>query len=181
MTKHPYRLIIVTMSRAPTPIRKSTLDKIDRQIVAILREDGRLSASEVAGRIGNIAERTVRHRIAGLRENKHIVISAIPDPTSLGQTAQADLLISTKPGQAESVARQIAELEPVGYLCAQSGEYNLGASVNASNISELRTFIDTEIATIDGLERINTMVVMRLYKVFNTRTSSLSINAGESR
>jgi len=152
--------------------KKSEPDDLDLKIIAFLREDGRLSASEVAGRIGNIAERTVRNRIASLLQHNHIVISAIPDPTMIGQDVQADLLIETVPGQADAIARKMVEYDQVGYLCAMTGQYNLGASVMADSNNSLYEFIETEISTIPGIQRINTMMVMRLYKVFNTRTST---------
>jgi len=160
------------MSKAPIPLKRASLDDLDRKIIGILQEDGRLSASEVAGRIGNIAERTVRNRIASLLQHKHIVISAIPDPTAVGQDVQADLLIETEPGQADDVAAQMVEHDQVGYLCAMTGDYNLGASIMAENTTQLHGFIESEIGTIAGIRRINTMMVMRLYKVFATRTSA---------
>lgn len=160
------------MQNQSIALKKSNLDKLDFEIIELLREDGRLSASEVAGRIGNIAERTVRNRIANLLQNNHIVISAIPDPTMVGQEVQADLLIETVPGQANEVARQMVEHDQISYLCAMAGQYNLGASVMAESNASLHEFIENEISTIEGVSRINTMIVMRLYKVFNTRTST---------
>ena len=100
------------------------------------------------------------------------MVSAIPDPTSVGLDVQADLLIETAPGEADTVAHRLAEFDQVSYLCAMTGEYNLGASVLADNNADLHHFIETEISTTPGVRRVNTMVVMRLYKVFNTRTTS---------
>jgi Lrp/AsnC family transcriptional regulator for asnA, asnC and gidA len=168
----PIQQMLGAMAKQSAELRKTALDDLDLKIVALLREDGRLSASEVAGRIGNIAERTVRNRIASLLQHKHIVISAIPDPTMIGQDVQADLLIETVPGQTDAIARQMVEYDQVGYLCAMSGQYNLGASVMAECNASLHEFIETEVSTIPGIQRINTMMVMRFYKVFNTRTST---------
>lgn len=161
------------MAKQVTPIRKAELDTLDLKIIAILQEDGRLSASEVAGRIGQIAERTVRNRIASLLQKKHIVISAIPDPTSIGHDVQADLLIETAPSEADKVAHLLVEFDQVTYLCAMTGDYNLGASVSAEDNASLYQFIESEINTIPGVRRVNTMMVMRFYKVFNTRTSAV--------
>lgn len=164
------------MAKHATPLRKSGLDDLDHKIIAILQEDGRLSASEVAGRIGNIAERTVRNRIASLLQNKDIVVSAIPDPTKVGGDVQADLLIETAAGESDAVARRMVEFDQVGYLCAMTGEYNLGASIIANSNADLHEFIEAEISTIPGVRRVNTMMVMRLYKVFNTRTSAVGVS-----
>ena len=138
------------MGKHTASLKKTGLDDLDYKIIALLRQDGRLSASEVAGRRGDIAERTVRNRIANLLQHKHIVISAIPDPTMIGQDVQADLMIETVPGQADAVARQMVEHDQVGYLCAMTGQYNLGASVMADSNTSLHEFIETEISTIPG-------------------------------
>ena len=138
------------MKKSAASLKKTGLDDLDYKIIVLLQEDGRLSASEIAGRIGNIAERTVRNRIANLLQHKHIVISAIPAPTMVGKDVQADLLIETEPGQADAVARQMVEYDQVGYLCAMTGQYNLGASVMADCNASLHEFIETEISTISG-------------------------------
>lgn len=61
-------------------VQPNDLDDLDRSIIALLTEDGRLSASEISTRIGGVSERTVRNRISALLQNRHIVIGAIPDP-----------------------------------------------------------------------------------------------------
>lgn len=168
----PIRFIVVAMNKPANASTKTEIDATDRQIIAILQEDGRLSASEVANRIGNIAERTVRNRIASLLQNRHIVISAIQDPTTLGHEIQADILIETEPGQTEKVARQMVEHDQIGYLAAMTGEYNLGASVLGKSNTDIHEFIETKISTIPGVKRVNTSMVMRLFKIFGTRTST---------
>ena len=160
------------MNKPVNTSRKSDIDATDRQIIAILQEDGRLSASEVASRIGSIAERTVRNRIASLLQNRHIVIGAIQDPTTLGHEVQADILIETDPGQTESVAKQMVEYDQIGYLASMTGEYNLGASVSGISNSDIHEFIETKISTIPGVRRVNTSIVMRLFKIFGTRTNT---------
>lgn len=160
------------MNKAAQSPKKLEIDDTDRQIIAILQEDGRLSASEVSSRIGNIAERTVRNRIASLLQNRHIVISAIQDPTTLGNEIQADILIETEPGQTEAVARCLVEYDQIGYLASMTGEYNLGASIIGSSHSELYEFIETKVGTIPGVRRVNTSIVTRLFKIYGTRTSA---------
>ena len=70
----------------------------------MLGVDGRLSASEVAMRIGGVSERTARNRISALLQSKMITIGAIPDPTAMGLEFQADVMIEVAPGMVESVA-----------------------------------------------------------------------------
>lgn len=150
------------------------IDDLDREIISYLSEDGRLSAAEIAGRIGSVSERTIRNRIAALLQEKMIVIGAIPDPVALGRDVQVELLIEVEAGRQEEVAIQLAEYDEIGYLAATSGTANLSASLFVSDHTELLDFIDQELGKLSGVKRVTSSVVLRLYKVFGTRTTALS-------
>ena len=64
-------------------MQRFDLDDLDRTIIGLLTEDGRLSASEIAGKIGGVSERTVRNRITALLQSRMIVIGAIPQITAI--------------------------------------------------------------------------------------------------
>ena len=73
----------------------------------------------------------------------------------------------------DSDAATLAEFDQVGYLAATTGEYSLNASISAKTNAELLDFVERHIAKSDGVRRINISLIMRLYKVFNTRTTAL--------
>ncbi len=150
------------------------VDDLDREIIRYLTEDGRLSAAEIAGRIGSVSERTVRNRIAALLQDKMIVIGAIPDPVALGRDVQVELIIEVEPGQVDEVAILLAEYDDIGYLAATSGASNLSASLFVKDHTALLEFIDQELGKLPGVRRVESSVVLRLYKVFGTRTTPLS-------
>jgi hypothetical protein len=54
------------------------IDKIDREIVSLLMEDGRMPSAEVARRIGNVSERVVRYRIENLKTYKNLYPQIYP-------------------------------------------------------------------------------------------------------
>jgi len=150
------------------------IDDLDREIIRYLSEDGRLSAAEIAGRIGTVSERTVRNRIAALLQAKMIVIGAIPDPVALGRDVQVELIIEVEPGRLDEVAILLAEYDEIGYLAATSGTSNLSASLFVADHAALLEFIDQELGKLPGVKRVTSSVVLRLYKVFGTRTTALN-------
>jgi len=158
----------------PDMNQRYTVDDLDREIIRHLTEDGRLSAAEIAGRIGSVSERTIRNRIASLLQAKMIVIGAIPDPVALGRDVQVELLIEVEPGMLEEVAFQLGEYEEIGYLAATSGTANLSASLFVADHAALLDFIDQELGKLPGVKRVTNSVVLRLYKVFGTRTTAIS-------
>lgn len=67
-------------------------DNIDRKIVELLMEDGRMSASEIARRLGgNYSERVVRYRIERMVKEGLISLTAVVNPKVLGYPIVADV------------------------------------------------------------------------------------------
>jgi len=159
-------------------MQRSELDGLDRQIIGYLTEDGRLSASEIAGRLGTVSERTVRNRIAALLQNRHIVIGAIPDPTAMGDGLKADLMIEVAPGMVESVAIALGEHDEIGYLAAIAGPFSLTAAIVVPSHAALLEFCESTVARIPGVRKVEPWLILRMYKVFGTRTSATARDDG---
>lgn len=159
-------------------MQRYDLDDLDRTIIGLLGVDGRLSASEVAARIGGVSERTVRNRITALLQSKMIMIGAIPDPTAMGREVQVDVMIEVEPGMIESVAVVLGEYDEIGYLAATSGRFNLTGSLFLSTHAEVLDFCENTIGRLPGVRRVEPWVILRMYKAFGTRTTAL-IEAAE--
>ena len=69
------------------------VDAIDRTIVELLMEDGRMASADIARRIGDILERSVRYRLGRLVNFGVIRVSAVANPKMLGYPVLADVLI----------------------------------------------------------------------------------------
>ncbi len=153
---------------------RADLDDLDRTIISILSEDGRLSAAEVASRIGTVSERTARNRITALLQSRMIVIGAIPDPTAMGRDVQADVMLEVEPGKVEDVAIALGEYDEVGYMAAVTGRFNLTAAIYVETHAALLDFCETVIGRIPGVRRVEPCVILRMYKAFGTRTTALT-------
>ena len=79
------------------------IDAIDKQISDLLIEDGRMSCSKIASRIGNISERAVRYRIDRLVKNNVIAIHGNVEAEGLGLTVFADVFIEVERSDRKSV------------------------------------------------------------------------------
>ena len=158
-------------------MQRSEIDDLDRTVIGLLTEDGRLSASEIASRVGGVSERTIRNRIASLLQNRHIVIGAIPDPISVGREVQADVFIEVEPGRVDEVASELSEHDEVGYLAAITGNYNLSAAIFVATHADLLEFCESVIGKIPGVKRVVPCMILRMYKVFGTRTNVLNRTA----
>jgi Lrp/AsnC family transcriptional regulator for asnA, asnC and gidA len=140
------------------------IDKIDREIVGLLMEDGRMPSAEVARRIGDVSERVVRYRIENLVQQGIIRICAIPNPKKLGYNVVADVKVYVGPGQVRDVAHQLAGYDCVTYVGCSIGDTDLGIQVVAKTNEELYGFITDTVGKIPGVQKTTTMIVPIIMK-----------------
>src|SRR5664279_476895 len=136
-----------------------SLDAIDREIVSLLLEDGRISSAEITRRIGHVSERAVRYRIERLVRSGVIRISAIVNPQAVGFTVIGDVLIDVAPGKLQDVAAQLVEFPTVSYVAGSVGEGDLSVQVYARDTEELLRFVNEVIGKVPGVTRTKTAIV----------------------
>ncbi len=134
-------------------------DAIDRQIVALLAEDGRISSAEMTRRIGHVSERAVRYRIERLVRAGVVKVTAIVNPQAVGYRVTGDVLIEVAPGMLQAVAEQLCGLDNISYVAGSVGDGDLSAQVYARDTEDLLRFVDEVIGKVQGVSRTRTVVV----------------------
>ncbi len=134
-------------------------DSVDRAIVDLLIEDGRMSCTEIARRIGHVSERSVRYRIERLIKEGIIRISAVVSPKSVGFPVTADVFIEVEPGRIMDVARRLRDLECVSYVACSTGATDVSAQIVARNNDELYGFVTQVIAQVPGVRKTTTVLL----------------------
>jgi Lrp/AsnC family transcriptional regulator for asnA, asnC and gidA len=144
-----------------------SLDAIDRGIVSLLLEDGRISSAEITRRIGHVSERAVRYRIERLIRTGVIRVSAIVNPQAVGFSVIGDVLIEVAPGKLQDVAAQLVEFPTVSYVAGSVGEGDLSVQVYARDTEELLRFVNEVIGKVPGVTRTKlAMVPWKLKDVY---------------
>ena len=136
-----------------------TIDRIDRQILTALIEDGRLSSAEIARRIGAVSERAVRYRIDRLQRVGVMHVTAIVNPQSLGFSVIGNILIDVAPGRLHDVAARVVDFENVSYVAGSVGEGDLSIQVFARDAEELLRFVNEVIGRVPGVARTKVAIV----------------------
>lgn len=139
-------------------------DKIDIKIVNLLLEDGRMSASEIARRMGNISERAVRYRIDRMIEDDVIQISAVVNPESLGFTIKADVWLEVESDLILDVARKMASFENVTYVACGIGQNDISIQVVAKDTAEIYYFVTEVVRKVPGVRKTTTSIVPIILK-----------------
>jgi len=142
------------------------LDQIDREIIALLNQDGRMSSVEIERRLGNVSARTVKNRIEALIRKGIINIRAVINPEALGFGVMADVFIETEPGMLREVAEKIAEFPQVSYVACATGDTDVIITIRARSIEELFNFTTEDLGKIPGVRHTQTYLLPLKIKDF---------------
>ena len=142
---------------------------MEKKIIELLRENARLSSSELADRCG-CNEASVEKAIRKL-EKKGIIrgYTAILDESAIGGEERVKALIEVKvtprrEGGFDAVARRIAKYPEVTDVMLISGGYDLLLTIEGSSLAKVANFVSEKLATIDGVISTSTGFILKKYK-----------------
>ena len=139
-------------------------DKTDVKIVNLLLDDGRMPASEVARRLGDISERAVRYRIDRMVEEGVIRVSAVAKPQAFGLTTIADVWLEVESDRILEVARKLAEFDNVSYVACGIGESDVSIQIVAKDTAEIYQFVTEVVRKVPGVRKTTTSIVPLIIK-----------------
>jgi len=142
---------------------KENIDGLDAKIIAILQSDGRITNTEIAKSL-DVSEATIRGRIKRLIEDEIIQIVAVSNPLKLGFEITGDLYISVDMSKMKNVINAIRKFKELWYIVITTGRSNLNAEFVVKNLEELHDLIYNRISRIDGVEQVETAVIMKYVK-----------------
>ena len=86
------------------------MDKLDKNIIEILKSDGRVSNAEIARNL-NVSEGTIRRRIKIMKSEDILNVYAVPNPKKTGYNAEALIGIQVDPNKLDEVGNAISNHE----------------------------------------------------------------------
>ena len=130
----------------------------DRAIIALLKENGRMSASEVARRVGGVTDRTVRNRIDRLVRRGVIVVGAVTRSSALGLSVNCDVIVEVTPWKLDETVHALAACDEVWYLAASPKTGQVSMKLLTGSEVDARAFVRDVVAKQAGVMRITTVV-----------------------
>ena len=141
-----------------------SFDKTDIKIVNLLLEDGRMPASEIARRLGDISERAVRYRIDRMVDEGVVQISAVARPQAFGLTTIADVWLEVESDHILDVAKKMAEFDSVSYVACGIGESDVSIQIVAKDTAEIYRFVTEVVRKVPGVRKTTTSIVPLILK-----------------
>lgn len=140
------------------------IDRIDNQIVNLLLEDGRMSYSDIAEKIG-LSRTAVKTRITSLERSGIIKgYKAIIDPQAAPEMMTFIINIETKAEDFEECKRIFAEAKETVTIIQTTGNCHLVAICLSPDVKTMRTFVTNIYKTVSGIQSINAHSVLDVIK-----------------
>lgn len=134
------------------------MDKLDERIVALLREDSRLSFVEIAAKV-DLSEAAVRRRVANLVSSG--VIHKFTIELNEPELTSAITYISVNPAHPTSeVSKSIQGIIGVETIYETTGQFDIAVIIKGPNIAEVNKSVE-EIRRLTGVINTNTTIVLR--------------------
>ena len=134
------------------------MDETDRQIIRILKDDGRAGYIDIGKRIG-LSEGAVRKRIKVLSDSG--AIRKFTVKVGVAEGAEAITLLTTNPSfPTQEVSNRIREIPNVETIYEVTGEYDVVAVISGLSVAEVNECIE-KIRRVEGIMKTNTMIVLR--------------------
>ncbi len=149
--------------RAPNRLPGQPYDELDRQIIAVLQQDGRRPNTEIAQQLG-VTETTVRKRIGRLVSENLIKVVAVPSPEVMGMTMSAIVGITVDMNAHEHVAAALEALPQTRYVGYSTGPYDLIIEVFFRSHEELLGLLSKKLARIPGIIKTDTSMILKVTK-----------------
>jgi DNA-binding Lrp family transcriptional regulator len=147
--------------REPQPRRlAAALDDADRQIVALLRADGRMSMRELAGRV-HISRANAYARLERLRDAGVITgFSATIDPERYGYGMAAYVAVKIQQRSWQAFMARIREITEVEHAALVSGDYDILMLVRTADTRSLRDLVLERLQHIPEVITTQTMFIL---------------------
>ncbi len=135
------------------------IDETDRAIIALLQQDGRMAFTEIARRL-ELAEATVRHRVARLQRRGALQIVAVIAPLQLG-LRRVLIGIRVRGRALAAVEQAVRDLPEVDYVAVTTGTYDLVLMAACQDEDHVATLVTESLRGVPGVDTLDVVTMLR--------------------
>lgn len=162
----------------PPKEKTSELDDVDRTIVALLRQDGRMSVNEVANQ-AHISRATAYSRLERLRAAEVVTgFQATVDPGAIGLPVTALILVNLEQKNWPSVHDALGAIPGVQWSAFTSGSFDMVLLVRMKDVAALR---DVVLVQLHGLKFVKSSQTVFVLDEEDWDWTSAALGRGKSR
>ena len=140
------------------------MDALDRKILAELQQDGRLTVTELAGRVG-LSLSPCHRRLRALEQSGAISgYHAHLDANALGLTFEALVFVTMRAGDRDTVdafEQAVAAIPDVLLAQRLFGDPDYLLRIITRDLPAYQKLYDNRLATLPGVQRLSSTLVMK--------------------
>lgn len=143
------------------------LDQIDKKILELLMQNGRMSYVDIGRELG-LSRVSVRERVNQLCDNGIIEkFSVVINSELFGKQVSAFFEVDCEPQALVTVAETLINNPSVASCYQMTGPSTLHMHVLVDDFASLEKFINEEIYTLKGITRVDSHILLRRFKSRN--------------
>lgn len=139
------------------------VDDIDKKIISLLQEDGRMPYLTIANELG-LAEGTIRRRVSRLIDEEILQIVGITDPLKVGMQTVAVVGMKVERSKIDEIVQALTDMSEVRYVAMSTGNYDLVIEVVVPTNDYLLVFLIDKLGEISGIYNTGTSLVLQVAK-----------------
>jgi Lrp/AsnC family transcriptional regulator, leucine-responsive regulatory protein len=140
------------------------IDNIDRRILEILTDNGRMSYSDI-GKELDLSRVSIRERVNQLIKNEVIEkFSVVINSEKMGKNVSGFFEVDCEPGYLVEVAQTLADNPCVSSCYQMTGPSTLHMHVLVDDFNALEKFINNELYSLEGITRVESHILLRRFK-----------------
>ncbi|MDB5583566.1 MAG: putative HTH-type transcriptional regulator [Bradyrhizobium sp.] len=147
----------------PRTSRYEDVDDLDRQIIAVLKDNGRASNQKIAQKLG-LSPAAVGARVRRLEKERMLRVVVVADFEVIGCDLLLAVGIRVERRDPRSVARDLAALPEVFSCSLMAGVHNIEALIALPDVDALKDFMENKLANIAGISEFSAEVVVDMLK-----------------
>lgn len=145
------------------------MEKLEKEIVALLTADSRITAKQIAAAM-QITEEAAAKAVRALEESGVIVkYTAIVNADSVDEDfveALIEVKVTPQRGHGfDAIAEEISSHGEVQSLYLMSGAYDLAVIVKSRSLRDISRFVSEKISTFESVISTATHFILKKYKV----------------
>jgi len=139
------------------------IDALDKKLILVLLEDVRIPFAGLAEKLG-ISVPTVRQRVGRLVNEGILSFSARPDAVKMGNQTICHIGLRVRLSSINEVQRKLARNSAVIWMSMNVGRFDIITYCLFQSPAGLTEFLQKDIAAIDGVERVETLINLQVIK-----------------
>lgn len=146
----------------------TTKDSLDEHLVQLLERDASQTSETLAKQL-NVSASTVRRRLRKLTQSGVLRFIAVVDPSKVGILLTTVIALDVTHEKLDSVTRLLASRPEVKWISITTGRFDIIIFAQFRSTYELSTFVQRELANIEGLRNSETFICLDVKKGYYTQ------------